>query len=130
MEEIAPGIIVDGAHNADGIRAFLASVQAIPCQGKRYLLFGAVREKQSAAMVKLLTEARSFHEIVACPLESPRSLRAGELKELVGRTQVCSGAATAMTYLKGKKQSEDLIFVAGSLYLVGEVMRSENYVSF
>jgi dihydrofolate synthase/folylpolyglutamate synthase len=127
MEEITPGLIVDGAHNEDGIRAFLESVEALPCHGRRYLLFGAVRERPSLAMMKLLEGSKCFHEIVACPLENPRSLTPSELKELVGRTQVCSNAALGLKYLRGRKRDEDLIFVAGSLYLVAEVMRIEDY---
>ena len=45
MEEILPGVYVDGAHNEDGIRAFTRSVEEDGCIGKRYLLFSAVNDK-------------------------------------------------------------------------------------
>ena len=47
MEEIMPSVYLDGAHNTDGIQAFLQTVGQDGCAGKRFLLFSMVREKQS-----------------------------------------------------------------------------------
>ena len=39
MEEILPSVYLDGAHNTDGIQAFLRTVEQDGCKGKRLLLF-------------------------------------------------------------------------------------------
>lgn len=39
MEEIMPSVYLDGAHNTDGIRAFLKTTRQDGCAGRRFLLF-------------------------------------------------------------------------------------------
>jgi dihydrofolate synthase/folylpolyglutamate synthase len=124
MEEIAPGFIVDGAHNSEGIEAFLASVAAIPCTGERYLLFAAAREKQSRAMLEMLAAAGLFGEIVACPLDNERTLTVAVLAALPGLSRVFGGVGEALGYLYERKEAGDLFFAVGSLYLVGEIKQA------
>lgn len=121
MEEAAPGIIIDGAHNEDGIRAFIDSARVIPCTGKRYLLFGAAREKKSRAMISRLREAGFFREMIACSFNNPRSLTVAELKTEFESARVFADAGSALAYLRAKREKDDLIFVAGSLYLIAEI---------
>ena len=45
MEEILPEVYLDGAHNPDGIAAFLKSVQADGGGGGRILLYSSLAEK-------------------------------------------------------------------------------------
>jgi dihydrofolate synthase/folylpolyglutamate synthase len=124
MEEVAPGLIVDGAHNPEGVRAFLASVAALPCSGTRFLLFAAVREKQGREMLALLAEAGLFGEIVACPLDNVRTMTAAEYEALAPPLgQVFGSAREALGYLQELKKPGDLLFAAGSLYLVGEIKK-------
>ena len=47
MEEVLPGVYIDGAHNEDGIQAFLDSVREDGCRGKRHLLFSVVSDKRA-----------------------------------------------------------------------------------
>jgi dihydrofolate synthase/folylpolyglutamate synthase len=121
MEEVAPGVIVDGAHNAEGVRAFLTSVAAIPCAGDMYLLFAASREQQGREMLEILAGAGLFCEIVACPLANARTLTVAAYEALPHLGQVFGSARDALGYLQEKKQPGDLIYAAGSLYLVGEI---------
>ena len=44
MEEILPRVYVDGAHNSDGIRAFLETVERDGFTD-RHLLFGVMQDK-------------------------------------------------------------------------------------
>ena len=63
MEEILPDIILDGAHNIDGITAFLETVCSDGCRGRRLLLFSAVQEKQYREMTRLLIDSEMFDKI-------------------------------------------------------------------
>ncbi len=45
METVLPGVIVDGAHNADGIAQFVKTVQSVQERYRIVLLFSAVVEK-------------------------------------------------------------------------------------
>ena len=46
MEEVLPGVYLDGAHNEDGIEAFLETVEKDGCKGNRFLLFSVVSDKR------------------------------------------------------------------------------------
>ena len=59
MEEVLPQVFIDGAHNEDGVEAFLASVKAGWQQedGKRcFLIFSAVNDKKYDKMIEMLAE--------------------------------------------------------------------------
>jgi dihydrofolate synthase/folylpolyglutamate synthase len=131
MEEICPGVFLDGGHNADGIRAFLSSAGALTPGpgGKRILLFSVVSDKDYRAMLRMIFEAGIFDVIRAVPMEGARALKREALEETVGELQrdfpascarVEKGSVEeAFDALLKEKHKEDLLFVSGSLYLVG-----------
>ncbi len=146
MEECMPGIYLDGAHNADGIDAFIRSASGIIEQRrnseaalkdgkmKNRLLFSAVGDKQYEMITRKLAGSGLFDEIAVAPMKTYRTL-----SEEVLRSSM-ENAVTEM-YADGGDPPEircfpsisdafgyecehrgcDLLFIAGSLYLVGEV---------
>ncbi len=135
MECIYPGIYVDGAHNADGMTAFLESVRLIPCKGRRYLLFGVSSDKQYDLMIRKILKAQVFDGIFITAFDSERGASAIKLKEAIRSESVkqegllylkihcCLGVKEALNDVLKERCSEDIVFAAGSLYLVGEVRR-------
>ncbi|MCL2718073.1 MAG: bifunctional folylpolyglutamate synthase/dihydrofolate synthase [Lachnospiraceae bacterium] len=121
MEEIETGIVIDGAHNEAGISAFVTSVKAIPCTGRKFLLFGGVREKRSREMITSLKKDGVFTEIITCPLNNPRSLTPEDFLALFPPGQIFTNVESGLAYLLKKKQAGDLIFITGSLYLYDEI---------
>ena len=131
MEEICPGVFLDGGHNADGIRAFLSSAGALAPGpgGKRILLFSVVSDKDYRAMLRMIFEAGIFDVIRAVPMPGARALKREALEETVKYLQrdfpascahVEQGSVEeAFDALLKEKHKEDLLFVSGSLYLVG-----------
>ena len=131
MEEICPGVFLDGGHNADGIRAFLSSAGALTPGpgGKRILLFSVVSDKDYRAMLRMIFEAGIFDVIRAVPMPGARALKREALEETVKDLQrdfpascarVEQGSVEeAFDALLKEKHKEDLLFVSGSLYLVG-----------
>ena len=113
MEEMLPNVFLDGAHNVDGIRAFLDSVKEDDCCGRRTLIFSAVSQIRSLP---------SF--IIAQSLWS----------EMPERNPLCNSIpnfqeaiCTALT----KQQHFDYIYIVGSLYLVGQVKKLlSNHLAF
>lgn len=125
MEEICPNVFVDGAHNEDGIQAFLTSVRQDCCVGSRSLIFGAVSDKAYAQMIKQITESGLFLSIAVVNMDNGRALSADELKNTFERQGVTAlsvwpDVGSAYEAFERKRGDEDLIYVAGSLYLVGE----------
>lgn len=126
MEEILPGIFLDGAHNEDGTEAFLETVKADGCRGKRLLLFSVVHDKRFESMVSKLLESGLFDKIATAPLANNRAVTLEELRTIFEPYKESSvlfyrtveEAFAQMRLLKGE---EDFFYVVGSLYLVGQV---------
>lgn len=135
MEEVLPQVYVDGAHNEDGMRAFLETVSRDGWKGKRSLLFGVVRDKDYEHMARKLMEAGSFNRIAAAPMQSGRALPAEGLEELFGKYPkstfcVYKDVASALGALLREQESDERIYAAGSLYLVGEIKELLRYDKF
>ena len=80
MEEILPGVFLDGAHNEDGIDAFVDSVKEDGCKGSRWLLFSAAADKEYLTMKRKLIESELFEYIYAAPLKNIRRIEREELE--------------------------------------------------
>ncbi len=126
MEEVREEVYVDGAHNEDGIRAFLETVASDGHSGSRSLLFGVMKDKDYESMVRELAGSGLFERICLTHVRSSRALEAGALAELFGGYQgcVCEACEDVEAAFRGMCESRrdgERIYVAGSLYLVGEI---------
>ena len=126
MEEILPSVYLDGAHNIDGIRAFLDTVRTQPCGGKRILLFSVVKDKQYHAVIRELAVSGLFDEIGVTPLKSERALPLDELEESFRQYtgtiyKTYDNTDAAFEELVLGKDDEDRVYIVGSLYLAGEI---------
>lgn len=132
MEEIRPGIYVDGAHNIDGITAFLESIRDIECSGRKLMLFGIVSDKQYKEIVQEILRTDQFEQIYVAVLETSRSLSVSDLKgafedakEELGifgvPVKYYSNVRDAITDIITNRKSGDMVFAAGSLYLAGQI---------
>lgn len=132
MEEVRPGVYVDGAHNTDGISAFIESVSDISCEGKKMLLFSMVDDKQYKSIIKEILKCRQFDSINVAVLETARSVSMAELKGafedakdelgIIGiPIKYYSNVRDAVTDIITMRKSGDVVFAAGSLYLVGQI---------
>ncbi len=126
MEEIFPSVYLDGAHNADGIRAFLETVKLHPCGGKRRLLYSVVKDKQYQAAIDSLASSGLFDVIGIVELKSPRALPIDTLKDTFGQytgfeCRAYRDLSAALDEIVFGRNSGDCVYIVGSLYLVGEV---------
>ena len=151
MEEILPGVYLDGAHNEDGIEAFVSTVWMDGCSGKRWLLFSAVADKEYKNMKKKLVDSELFSYIYAAPLKNVRGISKEELENILytGNTEsredeiklqfgvnkkindeniasdfkvrILDSACEGLQEIMSLKKENDFVYVTGSLYLVGEI---------
>lgn len=125
MEEILPGVYLDGAHNEDGIEAFLDTVRRDGCRGRRFLLFGVVSDKQYEAMIRQIAESALFDEIAVTVLQTDRSASIDRLEGIWRQYKLtCSfheNAGEAYLHLEDSRKSTDVIYIVGSLYLIGQM---------
>jgi len=124
MEEVLPGVFFDGAHNEDGIDAFLSSVKHDNCKGTRSLLFSVVQDKEYRKMADMIIGSGLFEQIYTAPIASERSVSKGDLEELFGADAKVHYYDTPQEALSGMlrdRGTEDCLYVAGSLYLIGQL---------
>jgi dihydrofolate synthase/folylpolyglutamate synthase len=82
------------------------------------MIFGAMRDKNYEAMLKLLLpQAR---EIVFTKPASPRAIEPTSLRELVPGAHVEPTLADAIEHMRATASPEETVLICGSLYLVGE----------
>lgn len=129
METVLPGVIVDGAHNADGILQFARTLAQVETGRKVVLLFSAVVEKNYEKMIKTICDTGRLSEIVVTEIHGGRIVPADQLAEVFRKytqvpvTAVSENAAAFALALEKKEAlaADALLFCAGSLYLVGEL---------
>ena len=131
MEEVLPEVYVDGAHNGDGIRAFVETVSGDGWQGKRSLLFGVVKDKDYACMLDQLLVSGLFERVVFAPLRTGRRLDVATIQDTMKNItetrhiripyECFANVEEAFRTLTNHRKPDERIYVAGSLYLVGEV---------
>lgn len=123
MEEILPEVYVDGAHNADGIAAFLKSVRADRAEKGRILLYSSLREKALREMTEEIAEAGLFERIVVTEIESGRAADARELAAFLGgeNVTVIEDEAEALAHCLRIKTEGKKVYITGSLYLTGQI---------
>lgn len=138
MEEVLPGVYFDGAHNENGIDAFLQSVKSMDIRGKRILCFSAVDDKDYGHMISMLGDSGLFGAVTAVEMEDERGVCLDELRKYISQYDgwdACyvKGAEEGLNLCLEQKNPEDVVFIVGSLYLVGlikAVLRRNHYDQF
>ena len=125
MEMAAPGVIIDGAHNEDGIAQFVSTAGYFAKENEITILFTAVADKHYHEMIGEICEGIHPSHVVATQIDGSRVVPAEVLAEdfrKAGCTDVCAEPEIGAAYEKalGKKGS-GMLFCLGSLYLAGEL---------
>lgn len=130
MEEVRPGVILDGAHNLAAVRVFTDSVckqrELMPKDGRVIVLFSAVKEKDYREMIHLICREIPADLFVVTQISASRGVKAEEMKADFEQWANCpvvevDTVEEAVRYVCGQKREQDRIYCFGSLYLVGEV---------
>ena len=125
METILPGVIVDGAHNEDGVAQFVKTVYQFRRNNRVILLFSAVSDKEYEKMIQLICEKIRPDAIVTTQIQGERQISAEKLAELFvkhGAEQVTAVPVVLEALKKALMLQEDgMVFCVGSLYLIGEI---------
>ncbi len=118
-------VVLDGAHNPQGARALAAALRALWPGRPIHLVFGALAEKDVAAMIDPV-----FPLATSATLAAPHNPRAREpealvamARRLVPRTSVAPSVGAALEQAVAQAKVGDLVVVYGSLYVVGEARR-------
>lgn len=128
MESVKENLYVDGAHNPQGIRSFVDSVNSLYESEElsdATLLFSVVSDKNYEQMIKILCECKHFKHIYVTMTGGARRLSSEIIKQtfevyLPGISIEISDSVDRVIH----EWDNGLMFATGSLYLVGDVVRA------
>ena len=125
LEKIAdrPRVVLDGAHNVNSIRKMLEGLKRHFRFSDLILVFGSSSDKDVEGMIReVLSEANC---LIVTQSSHPRATPAQKIATYIENSGkeifVEPSAKNALAKARSLADSEDLIVVTGSLYLVGEI---------
>jgi dihydrofolate synthase/folylpolyglutamate synthase len=124
----APEYVFDVAHNPAGAWALRSTLST--CYEDRSLtfVFGAMRDKAIGEIAEILFPLAA--RVIATRADNPRSATPDEIREAATRTATdiedAIDIASALDRVRATAGPEDVVVITGSIYIVGEAMRTLN----
>jgi dihydrofolate synthase/folylpolyglutamate synthase len=116
-----PIVLVDGAHNPAGLERSLAAVEKLAKGRPMVIVFGAMKDKDLPSMLALLRSANA--SAIFSRIDWHRAAPPAELAALFqGKSETAESTAEALSRAREKAGRDGIVFVCGSLYLVGEAI--------
>ncbi len=124
-----PRVILDGAHNRSKIRTTLENLRNIKFR-KSYLIIGIAENKDSIAILEQIIPLADYVIVTRFQIKDRKCAQPKELLEK-SKKYLKSGATMeifldskmALSKVLEKSHKEDLILVAGSFFLAGELRK-------
>lgn len=123
FEFIADNVIIDGAHNPDGIMALKKSL--IDLNRDIILIIAMMEDKDCVSCIREISPAAK--KVIATQLDMPRCLSAEKLAGIVSGMNIpCSVNTNPAGALEEALDASDgdIICVCGSLFLAGEIRKN------
>jgi dihydrofolate synthase/folylpolyglutamate synthase len=118
-----PDVYLDGAHNPSAARELASYLQEHLAGRQVILIFGALRDKAVDEIAGILFP-NAAHVIFTEPSTS-RAISAAQLAEIAGHytasSEIITNAEQALDSAMARAGADAVIFVTGSLYLVGQL---------
>lgn len=120
----APAVVVDGAHNPDGVRSLVESLDLYFAGRKMTVVTGVMADKDYETIIsELAPYAKRF---IAVTPDNKRALPSTRYKEMIENVfggEVIDGETikNGLSIALKLSTANDAILVCGSLYMVGEV---------
>ena len=126
METVLPGVIVDGAHNEDGVEKFVETAEHFQKECPLTLLFSAVDDKDYTDMIHTICSRITFRQVVVTSVGGYRQVPAERFAKLfteagASSVEVVEDVEKAFGRALEVKGDDGMLFCVGSLYLVGEI---------
>lgn len=117
-----PAVVLDGAHNCEGVTALVEELKDFGGGRTIRLLFASMDDKDWRSMLDVLSAVSD--EIVLTQVAMERSADPRDLAAHLGTQiphRVIEDSRLALESLLDGASSDDIVVVAGSLYLLGEI---------
>lgn len=126
MESVGENIYVDGAHNDDGIRELVHSIESVFPNKDIYLVFAVAEDKDYQEMVRHLCLLKGLKGVIVTEIDNGRRRDFHEVmedfqKNWHGNIQGTYNVSEAIVNGQAWKGNDGILICTGSLYLVGHV---------
>ncbi len=122
---LKPLVVIDGAHNIDGIKKLTESVDMYFNYEKIVLVLGILADKQVKEMIDTIVPKAS--KVIAVTPHSERAELADELAEEIRKinanVEVIEDYSKAYHTALSCCTDKDLLLISGSLYMIGDMRR-------
>ncbi len=120
-----PVLLVDGAHNPAGAATLQRALKRDYSHRRLWLIFGVLGDKDYRAMARKLFPLAD-RVVLTCPA-SDRALSLETLlpvaRDFHRNVEAIENPGDALQHVLSRASGEDVVCVAGSLYLVGEIKK-------
>ena len=122
-----PILILDGAHNPNGVKVVRQTLEEIFCYHRLVLVLGIFADKDYKKMIKIIAPLADL--IIATKAKNPRAtppqIIAKEAAQYIDRNKimVTKNIPQAINCAIFNSHKDDLICITGSLYTIGEAKR-------
>ena len=119
MVSKSPLIILDGAHNPDGMTALSKTLQTL-CDVKPVAIMGMLKDKDCDSAVKIV--APQFSKVITVGVDNPRTMTADELKVCLAPycNDICTADSLTDALNLAKAEGKPIV-ICGSLYLASQI---------
>lgn len=119
-----PVVIIDGAHNPNGIQALKNASEKFLNSVKKIGILGMMSDKDINTSIKLLS--KTLDKVITVPIDNPRAISPQALAE---KCKACFDDVTAFDNVQKAfdsayseaESTNSAVIVCGSLYLAGEI---------
>ncbi|MCR4693574.1 MAG: bifunctional folylpolyglutamate synthase/dihydrofolate synthase [Firmicutes bacterium] len=119
FEFIKSNLLLDGAHNPDGITALLSSLKSL--NRPVHFVVAMMKDKNFEKSAKLIEDFGG--RITVTQLDVPRCLKAEEFKTHFSSAKAETDAVKAVTDALNSANENEIVCVLGSLYLAGKIRK-------
>jgi len=120
-----PTVILDGAHNIEGIIALVESIKKMFPNSEKYFITSILKDKNLKQMYKKMAEVAT--KIFFCQNSSKRAADINSQKaivrEVINSWEGVENFSGAFESAKKVAKKSDVIVICGSLYWVGDVLK-------
>ncbi len=120
----SPDIIIDGAHNEQGVAALKQTLINHYGSKRIFLLFAALEDKAYATMMQDLVSV--VYEACFTTFDFPRAASAEQLlrESPLENSYSIPSWREALQHLKEQLQEDDILIITGSLYFISEIRKT------
>ncbi len=120
FEFLRKNLLVDCAHNPDGIKALASSLKKLKAR-KLIIIFGVMKKADSKAMAKKLKVLKA--KLILTKSDMTNARDSYEIAKSFENAVLTTDLKTAIGFAQKQAGKKDLIVITGSIFLIGEAYR-------